>query len=175
MKRVLVLFITTIVFSVCTLVSAGPPTADTWWEVMDRYTGRWVTYTKGYREPTLQFQNAWAEPRKLQRYSSQSIGNVPQRTMVGFVQWNEENERIEWNEVSVGEDTGRVMATGFCINATEHTVTWVVTGYNEEGFLRQFTMVDTFEDSGLKRDTVLLRGKPIEQVTISWSKAPLSE
>ena len=163
------------IFALITLVmmmgnpaSAAPPTEDTWWQTMDRYTGKWRTKSKGYREPTQEFQNEWVEPRKLQNFSSKSIGNAPRSDMTGFVRWSKENERIEWSEVSDSEDEGRTMATGYCINSTPKTVTWIVTVYGEEGFIRQFSMVDTFEEEGLTRSISLLRGEELERETTSW-------
>ncbi len=149
-------------------VSAAPPTEEIWWQTMDRYTGKWETKTKGYREPTQEFQNEWVEPRKLQRYSSRSIGNVPRSNMAGFVRWSKENDRIEWSEVTDSELEGRQLSTGFCINSTQHTVTWIVTVYGEEGFVRQFSMVDTFNEQGLTRSISLLSGKELERETTAW-------
>ncbi len=159
----------TIVIMIGNPVSAAPPTENTWWQTMDRYIGKWQTKTKGYREPTQEFQNEWVQPRKLQRYSSMSIGNVPRSNMAGFVRWSKENDRIEWSEVTDSELEGRQLSTGFCINSTPQTVTWIVTVYGEEGFVRQFTMVDTFDEEGLTRSITLLRGEELERQTTSWS------
>ncbi|MEE2819844.1 MAG: hypothetical protein VX615_04450 [Planctomycetota bacterium] len=148
--------------------SAAPPSQDNWWQTMDRYTGKWRTKSKGYREPTQEFQNEWVEPRKLQHYSSQSIGNAPRSNMTGFVRWSKDNDRIEWSEVTDSELDGRQMSTGFCINSTPKTVTWIVSVYGEEGFVRQFSMVDTFDEGGLTRSITLLRGEDLERQTTSW-------
>ncbi len=161
----------TLVLSMGMPAFAEPPTKENWWQTMDKYTGKWQTKSKGFREPTMEFQNVWVEPRKLQRYHSNSIGNAPRSNMTGFVRWSDENKRIEWNEVVESEDFGREMATGYCINSTEHTVTWIVTVYGEEGFIRQFTMVDVFNESGLHRHITLLRGEHLSRETTSWIPA----
>ena len=108
--------------------------------------------------------------KKIQHYSSRSLGNTPLATMTGFVFWNEKTERIEWNEIQFSEDKGRVANTGFCINATPDTMTWIVTSFGDDGFIRQFSMVDTFTEEGLERSINLLRGEELEAKIYKWTR-----
>ena len=149
---------------------AAPPTEANWWQHMDRYIGEFQMQSPEFREPILSFQSHWGEPRKLMKYSSKSIGNAPLENMIGFCSWNEETMRLEWQEVILSATEGRSAATGFCINATEKTMTWVVTMFNEDGFVRQFTMVDTHSDKGLERSVNLLRGKELKRKISRWIK-----
>lgn len=154
----------------CGLAIAAPPAETNWWESMDRYTGEFQMFDESYREPILGFKNQWAEPRKLQHYSSRSLGNAPQSHMTGFVSWNEETGRIEWSEISDSEDEGRVASTGYCINSTPNTMTWIVTSFGPDGFIRQFSMVDTFTEEGLERSVSLLQGKKMERKIYKWTR-----
>ncbi len=160
----------TLALFLCTMANAAPPTASTWWQAMDRYTGEFQMFDEAFREPTISFKNNWVEPRKLQHYSSQSMGNTPRSNMTGSVFWNDKTNRIEWNEIQYSEDKGRVASTGFCINATPNTMTWIVTSFGEDGFIRQFSMVDTFTEDGLERSVNLLRGKELEAKIYRWTR-----
>jgi len=155
---------------ICGMATAAPPAQSTWWQQMDRYTGEFQMFDKAFREPTISFKNEWVQPRKLQHYSSRSLGNTPQATMTGFVFWNEKTERIEWNEIQFSEDKGRIASTGFCINATPNTMTWIVTSFGDDGFIRQFSMVDTFTEEGLERSINLLRGEELEAKIYKWTR-----
>ena len=158
----------TLALVVCGIASAAPPTQATWWEAMDRYTGEFQMFDQAYREPIIRFRNNWVEPRKLQHYSSRSLGNAPLQQMTGFVSWNEKNERIEWSEIMESEEEGRVASTGYCINATPKTMTWIVSSFGEDGFIRKFSMVDTFTEKGLERSVSLLQGKEMERKIYKW-------
>ena len=160
----------TLAVLICGIASAAPPTQQNWWEAMDRYTGEFQMFDEDYREPTISFQNNWVEPRKLQHYSSRSMGNAPFQHMTGFVSWNEERNRIEWSEIMYSEDEGRIASSGYCINATPNTMTWIVTSFGEDGFRRKFSMVDTFTEKGLERSVSLLQGKELERKIYKWDR-----
>ena len=151
---------------------AAPPTEDNWWQYMDRYIGEFQLQSAEFREPILSFQAKWGTPRVRMSYQSESIGNAPESQMAGFCGWNAQTGRLEWQEVLLGEADGRIAATGFCINATPNTMTWVVTNFDENGFVRQFTMVDTFNEgkNHLERSMVILRGEPVKRAISSWIK-----
>jgi len=152
------------------LAVAAPPTHQNWWEYMDRYMGEFQMQSPEYREPILSFQANWSEPRKVMHFSSKSIGNAPMQNMIGFTSWNERTNRLEWQEVVLSEEHGRFAATGFCVNATKDTMTWVVTVFNVDGFVRQYTMVDTHSDKGLERSVQLLRGEELDTTISRWIK-----
>ena len=152
------------------LAVAAPPTEQNWWEYMDRYMGEFQMQSPDYREPILSFQANWSEPRKVMHFSSKSIGNAPMQNMIGFTSWNEQTNRLEWQEVVLSEEHGRSAATGFCANATKDTMTWVVTVFNVDGFVRQYTMVDTHSDKGLERSVQLLRGEELDTTISRWIK-----
>ena len=159
-----------LILLICGMATAAPPVQSTWWQQMDRYTGEFQMFDKAFREPTISFKNEWVEPRKLQHYSSQSLGNTPMANMTGCVCGNDKTERIEWNEIQFSEDKGRIASTGFCINATPDTMTWIVTSFGDDGFIRQFSMVDTFTEEGLERSVNLLRGKELEAKIYKWTR-----
>ena len=60
-----------------------------------------------------------------------------------------------------------VKATRTCGN-TPNTMTWIVTSFGEDGFIRKFSMVDTFTEKGLERSVSLLQGKELERKIYKW-------
>ncbi len=157
----------------CLIVSAAlavPPTQDNWWKYMDRYMGEFHLQSPDFREPVLSFSARWAEPRKLMHYASKSIGNAPYSQGAGFCSWNEATGRLEFQQTTRSEEEGEHSSSGFCINATDQTMTWVITDYNTEGVVRQYTMVDTLTDTGHNRSTEMLRGKDMARDITSWIK-----
>ena len=154
-------------FAICTLATAAPPTKANWSEQIDRYAGTFHLLAEGSDAPVYQFNFTWTEPGKVAEYNARSVGGGDSSWSSGFCSWNPKTNRIEFNEIELGEE-GRVAADGFCVNSSKDTMTWIVTFWTQEGMVRRIAMADTFTSKWISRSITLLEGKPLPTEIVEW-------
>ena len=152
-------------FAFNSFTNADTPTEANFLRGIDRYNGEWHIIAKGSSEPIGYFESHWKELS----FMSIGIWDETQSRSVGFCFWNEKENRAEFNEIDNGEE-GCVSYAGYCLDVTATTMTWLVTGWTEKGFLRQTKMKDTFTKTGLDRTVEHLKGKKSPKVIVEWKK-----
>ena len=160
-------------FAFNSFTNADTPTEANFLRGIDRYNGEWHIIAKGSSEPIGYFESHWKDigNTKMTEFSFMSIGiwDETQSRSVGFCFWNEKENRAEFNEIDNGEE-GCVSYAGYCLDVTATSMTWLVTGWTEKGFLRQTKMKDTFTKTGLDRTVEHLKGKKSPKVIVEWKK-----